>query len=144
MNTKIITAVIITAVIIAIGSFYGGMKYVGGQTASAANSRGQFQRQVQFGSGNGVVTRAAQTGGFVSGSILSKDPTSVTISLGSGGSKIVLLATSTQVVKTTAGSPGDLETGTEVTIIGSPNSDGSITAQSIQIRPAGMSGPKVR
>ena len=54
------------------------------------------------------------------------------------GTKIVLVDSSTQITKTVAGTAGDLSVGTSVTISGSANSDGSITAQNIQIRPAGM------
>ncbi|OIO07392.1 hypothetical protein CO115_00755 [Candidatus Falkowbacteria bacterium CG_4_9_14_3_um_filter_36_9] len=52
-----------------------------------------------------------------------------------GGSKIVFLSDSTSIGKTTDGTVADLEAGKQVTINGKDNSDGSVTAQSIQIRP---------
>ncbi len=135
MNKNKITAVLIIVIIVAIASFYGGTKYSGGKTAGMASPRGQFARN-GFGTTTGRGGGAG--GGFVSGSILSKDAASLTIGLQGGGSKIVLLATSTLVTKTTTGSTNDLTAGTEVTAIGSSNSDGSITAESVQIRPVGM------
>lgn len=131
MNTKIIGGVV-AAVVIAGGSFYGGMAYA----QSKAPARGQFanaQLNGQFGDTRGTRTG---TGGFTSGEILSKDASSMTIKMQDGSTKIVLVSTSTQVMKTAAGTLTDLSAGTSVVVTGSANSDGSVTAQSVQIRPA--------
>jgi hypothetical protein len=63
-----------------------------------------------------------------------------------GGSQIAVLAPSTQYRKAVDGSATDVTTGSMVTITGTQNSDGSITAQNVQIRTAsstqaGMPGP---
>src|SRR4029077_14482427 len=94
--------------------------------------------------------RGTGGGGFVAGTLVSKDATSVTIQLGgpnasstnagATGSKIVLYNGSTQIGKFDTGTSDDLKVGDMVTVQGSTNSDGSITAQMIQIRPAGMGG----
>src|SRR3972149_9570733 len=110
MNKNRIFAIVIIVIVAAVGSFYGGMKYVGGQTASVGNARGQFAQERQAFVGGANVTsgqnglRGINGNGFISGSILSKDATSVTVGLSTGGSKIVLLATSTQIMKTSVGS----------------------------------------
>jgi hypothetical protein len=76
-------------------------------------------------------------GGGAMGTILSMDSTSLTLSIKDGGSKIVLLTDATPVMKTSPGSRSDLKTGESVMVTGTTNQDGSISAQSISIRPAG-------
>jgi hypothetical protein len=131
MNTKIIGGVVV-AVAIAGGSFYGGMTYAQSKTPA----RGQFanaQLNGQLGSTRGTSTGM---GGLTSGEIISKDATSITIKMSDGSTKIALISTSTQIMKTAAGTLTDLSAGTSVVVTGSANSDGSVTAQSVQIRPA--------
>jgi hypothetical protein len=132
MNTKILGG-IVTALVIAGGSFYGGMAYA----KSTTPSRGQFTANGQFAGATGANRTGMRTGGFTAGQILSKDATSITIKMQDGSTKIILIGSSTQIMKTSTGSQDDLAAGTEVTVTGSANSDGSITAQSVQIRPAG-------
>lgn len=133
MNKKILGG-IVTALVVVGGSFYGGMAYA----KSTTPSRGQFTANGQFGAGVAGASRTGmRTGGFTAGQILLKDATSITIKMQDGSTKIVLIGSSTQIMKTAAGSQNDLATGTEVTVTGPTNSDGSITAQSVQIRPAG-------
>jgi len=139
---NVLIAVIITVIIVGAGSFFGGMKY-GQAKDTATRTQQSAARQGglaggQFGQRSGG-TAGARGGSFINGSILSKDDKSITIQLqGQGaGSKIVLLSGSTTIGKTTDGSLADLEVGKTVMVTGSANADGSVTAQSIQIRPAG-------
>lgn len=131
MNKKILG--IVVALVIAGGSFYGGMSYAKGKVSTAMRS-GNFTGQ--FGAGVAGANRTGRTGSFTAGQILSKDATSITIKMQDGSTKIVLVGPSTQIMKTTAGSQSDFAVGAEVTVSGSANSDGSMTAQSVQIRPA--------
>jgi hypothetical protein len=88
--------------------------------------------------------RQGSGAGFVSGEVISKDDTSVTVKDRSGGSKIIFLAESTEVTKSAEGAIGDLAVGTSVIANGKTNPDGSITATTVQIRPEGapqMGGP---
>ncbi len=135
-------AVAVVAVLVA----FGGGYYSGKMAGSPA--RGQFAGQAGQGRMGGVNGR--NMNGFAAGAILSKDANSITVQLGgqggsangsSTGTRIVLMGTSTQVGKFTAGSAADLTVGQEVLVSGTPNTDGSITATQIQIRPAGMQGP---
>ena len=136
MNKKIISYIII-ALIVAVGLFYGGVKYGQAHTTTNQFSRGSFS-----GGANGA-NRFNQGGrgglaggGFIAGQILSVDGKSITISLQGGGSKLIFLSASTTVVKAVSGSKSDLVAGENVTVAGGANSDGSLNAQSIQIRPA--------
>jgi hypothetical protein len=76
--------------------------------------------------------------GGTAGQVLSFSGGTMTIKMTDGSTKLVLVGSSTAILKTAQGSAADLSAGTEVVVGGTPNSDGSVTAQSIQIRPAGM------
>ncbi|MES2135069.1 MAG: hypothetical protein V4449_02425 [Patescibacteria group bacterium] len=132
MNKKIIVGIVV--VVLLAGSFYGGMVY----GKSSTPVRGQFGNGQFSGNPAGMGgMRAGMGGGLTAGEIISKDATSVTIKMQDGSTKIVLIGESTQVMKTSAGSADDLSVGTNVAVTGTTNSDGSITGQSVQIRPAG-------
>ena len=132
--------IIAVALIVGAGAFYGGMKYAGNKTAADRQ-----QRMQQFG-GNAGGARIRQSGGgqggFAAGEILSKDDKSVTVKLQDarlpdwqGGSKIIFYSNATEVSKFIKGAISDLEAGKNVSVNGTANPDGSITAQTIQLRP---------
>ena len=127
--------IIIVVVLAGAVSFYGGMKYAGSKNM-AQTSRGDFQN-FRAGATAGIGGRQGgrQMGGFMGGEIIAKDDKSVTIKLRDGGSKIVFFSGSTQVMKAVGGSIADLNVGSEITIMGDSNTDGSISAKSIQLRP---------
>ncbi len=127
MNTKIIIGGLVLVVI----AFYGGMKYSESKrVAIIANFRnGNFTP----GQGGG---RGLTGGGAISGEIISKDPNGITIKMRDGSSKIVILSSSTSVMKSVNGTLTDLEIGKEISGTGTANSDGSLTASMIQIRQA--------
>ncbi len=138
---KLITTVIAVAVVVGGGAFYGGMKYAQSQ-APQRNAQGfqnlspeERQQRIQQFSGSGGGNRGTG-GGFTSGEILSKDDKSITIKMRDGGSKIIFYSDTTEVGKFVNGASSDMEIGKTVSVNGKTNSDGSITAQSIQIRPA--------
>jgi hypothetical protein len=133
MNKNMIIVVVITAGLIG-AAFYGGMMY---QRSTVP------QRGAGFAAGTGRPGTAGRTSftmgaGAVAGSILSKDASSITVKMQDGSTKIVLTNASTSVLKTSTGSLADLSVGTNVTAVGTPNSDGSVTAVSVSIRPLGF------
>jgi len=148
MKNKMLVGFIIALVIVGGGSFYGGMVYGKSQAASQRNSA--FGQRQGFGAGlagglsgaSGLTrdeNRAA--GGFVNGAIIAQDDKSITVKSQSGGSKIIFLSDSTQITKSVDGSLADLAIDKNVTVTGSANSDGSLTAQYIQLRPDVPAGP---
>lgn len=140
----IATALAVTA---GAGGFFGGIKYAQNKTPAG---RGSFaaglqnlsseerqQRLAEFQAGGGMGGRergGMGGGGFTAGEILSRDDKSITVKLPDGGSKIIFFSESTSIGKSTAGTADDLTVGKQVTATGAANSDGTISAQNIQIR----------
>ncbi len=137
MNKKTISTIVLVAVVVGVLSFFGGMKYGQSTALASANPNGQGASQGRnFGAGGrgGGPGR----GGFTGGQIVSIDKNSMTISARDGSSKIIFFTTATPVMKMVAGTLADLLVGKDVAINGQANSDGSITADSIQLRTAPM------
>ena len=133
-NKKNLIVGIIVLVLVGGASFYGGMKYQQGQALSKENfsAGGTFNGQ-QRGTTTGANSRISN-GGMVSGEIISKDDASVNVKLKDGGSKIVFYSESTTYKKTTDGTKEDLVVGKQIMANGTSNSDGSITAKSVQLQ----------
>lgn len=127
MEKKHLITLVAVAVVFAAGGFFGGTKYA--QVHAKNNQPGIRQGNSMFGRRNG------QNSGFTGGQIISKDDKSVTIKTMDGGSRIVFFGSSTQIGKTVSGVISDLNSGDNIVVTGTANSDGSITAQNIQIRP---------
>lgn len=128
MNKKNITITIIIAVVIGTAGFFGGMKY--GQAKAQPAGRDKFAGQHKTRGGAG-----SARGDFTTGQILSKDNKSVTVQTANGNSRIVFYSGTTHVGKFISSSASDMATGQRITVTGTPNSDGSITAQNIEIMP---------
>jgi len=134
MKHKDIIIMVLVALIVGAGAFYGGMQYQKSQRGNFAfGTAGQGGRQfaMQFGSRNGGGP------GFrpVVGEIISSDATSITVKSPDGSSKIVLLSSKTTINKAATGTVSDLKKGEQVAAFGTQNADGSLTAQSVQLNP---------
>jgi hypothetical protein len=134
MKNKQILTTIIIALVVGAASFYGGMRY---QQMRRGNFAGQFAQGGNFRGANGTGLRGGNGGGFmpVTGEIISGDDKTMTVKLQDGSSKIVILSDSTNINKAEAGSKTDLTPGTKILVLGQTNSDGSVTAQSVQVNP---------
>jgi flagellar basal body-associated protein FliL len=132
---------IAVVLIVAAGAFYGGMKYNQSKNHLSNFTRQNFQnmtpeqrqQMLQGNIGGNAATRRTGSN-FVSGEIISKDNNSLTVKLPDGGSKIIFLSASTTISKMTQGSANEIEVGKQITVSGIQNSDGSYTANNIQIR----------
>jgi hypothetical protein len=122
--------VIILVIIFAAAGFYGGTVFQKSQTrAGFERSGGQFG--ARFGGGQGGPGGAGMMP--VRGQIVSSGDNTITVKMQDGSSKIVDLTSQTQINKTATGTTADLKSGTTVTAIGTSNSDGSVTAQTVLI-----------
>ena len=129
MNKNLII-VIVLLVIVGTGAFFGGIQYQKSQVPSFAGGQGGFrQRAAGQGQGGQVAFRP------IRGNILSIDANGMTVKLQDGSSKIVILSGTTTFMKEASAVKDDIKTGDTVMVTGTTNSDGSVTAQSVQINP---------
>jgi len=146
-NNYLMTVILV--VIFAGAGFYGGMKY---QQNKVQSFTGQFNNQ-QGGIRNnqqGNITGTMKNGGVnrggfkpVAGEIISSDDKSITVKLQDDSSKIVLIDSKTVINKAQTVTQTELKTGEKVSVFGSENVDGSVTAQNIQLNPIERMGGKV-
>jgi hypothetical protein len=104
----------------------------GGGQGGAGFARGGF-----VGGSAGRTGGAAGMGGAAgatTGTILSQDANSITVATQGGGSRIVLISASTTVMTESTSSVASLQKGQMVTVLGTMNGDGSVSARSIQAR----------
>lgn len=125
LTIGIILVLIFGAVCFYAGTMIAGSKRTGNNLPYTMGQNSQNQ------GGRGM--RGAN-GGFTGGQVLSKDANNITLKLRNGGSLNVLYSSSTQVQKSASTTAEDIVVGSEVTVSGSSNADGSLSAQSVQIR----------
>lgn len=124
-------AIIVGVICIIVGFVVGILvgKSSGNQAASQSGAR-QFVRN-------------SQNGSSVMGQVSAVTGNSLTIALPNGGSEIVFYSTSTPIMKSVEASSSALAAGQDVVVVGTANSDGSVTADSIQLRSASQgAGPQ--
>lgn len=125
---NLILAVVIALVLGGAG-FYGGTMY---QKAQSAKTRGNFANRAG-GTRLGQGTNGQNQARPISGDVIAQDDKSFTVKLVDGSTRIVLFSDSATISKSTAGAKADIATGEKVMVIGTVNSDKSITPQSISI-----------
>lgn len=134
---KTAAPLLVVAIFVGAISFFAGMKYQETkQPRFFGGMNGQMMQRGQTGrTGNG--SAGAMRNGFrpVSGEIISFDDKSITVKLQDGSSKIVIVAETTDINKADKASKDQLKPGETVVVFGQENSDGSITAQNIQLNP---------
>jgi len=156
-HQKCLIIAVAACVVVGAGAFAGGMAF-GRSSSSSANKNlaangAMFNRDggagTGFGGGQGFNRNGAggsrsdgrMFGGNVVGEILKMDTQSLTVKLQDGGSRLVFLSDKTTVTKTDPAAVTDLTQGATVRVMGSPNPDGSVSAQNIQIVPVGQMQP---
>jgi Cu/Ag efflux protein CusF len=138
MNKNIAILVAVVLIIVAVaGGFFGGVMYQKTQSPTfgsgmmGQNGSRQGAFAGRFGSQNG------QNANFrpVRGQVVGMDNSSMTVKMSDGSTKLVVLSSSTSYMQSTAAKLSDIKTGDTVNVVGTQNSDGSVTAQDIQINP---------
>lgn len=131
---KTITISVITGILTLTLGFFGGLTYQKSKTASQFMRGGNRQANgTTLQNGVGQRNGALRGNAPVSGKIISLDTTSLTVQIANGSNKIVVISNQTKVNKTQDASITDLKMGDDVMIIGTQNTNGSVTAQSISL-----------
>lgn len=133
--------VVVIGVLMVVAAFFGGMKYSQSQTVGQRGGGNYPSLQGPGRNGGGMNGNITKGSNVVAGEVLSMDDKSVTLKLPAGGSKIVLLSDKTLVTKSVEGSKADIKQGITLMVNGITNTDGSVTADNIQIRPASVAQP---
>jgi hypothetical protein len=118
-----------------------GLGYFGGRAFAAAGpARGAaFAGRAGFAASSTAFARGGNQafGAALSGTIAAADAGSITLDTRDGSSHVILLTPDTAISKSAAGSLADLSPGSAVSVMGTTNSDGSVSATSIELLPAG-------
>lgn len=139
MQKTLIVSIIVALVVGAV-AFYGGIQYQKRtQAVSLGNlSNGRNMAQRRNGNTLGPGARIAR------GEIINAGDNNLTVKLPDGSSRLVVLSSNTSVSEEATADKSVLQTGKQVTIFGTPNNDGSITAQMVLLGnlvfPAGRGG----
>ncbi len=129
-KTHIIWAVI-AAIALAGGVVWG--RSMVGSVAGRAASNGAF-------AGRSFTGRMGAGGGFVLGQVASVGSSTLTLQLANGNSEVVFYSTSTAITEPQTVPASRIAECANVTIIGTPNADGSMTASAIQVGGGGFRG----
>lgn len=132
MKNNTLLIVIITLIVGVGGGFLGGMKYQESKRPTFDNRFGARQGGISTRMGNRQTV----------GEIIKQDEKSITVKMQDESTRIVILSTTTTINKATEGSLTDLKVGEKVAVFGTENTDGSVTAQNIQLNPV-FRGPTV-
>lgn len=140
MKNNLMIIAIFALIIGGVVGFFAGIQYQKSQRSQAFQLNGQARQ-----AGGNENFRAGQgaRNGFapVTGEIIDSDDKSITVKLEDGSSKIVLLSKETSISKSDSVSISELKKGERVAAFGTQNSDGSITAQNIQLNPMSRISP---
>lgn len=148
-------AIVALAVLVGVlGGFYGGYKVGQNNVAAAASSGNNSNNAARRSTSGGFVpgrsgnanaavcpspgaTPSAGAQALARGTVTNLTATSMTVT-NAQCSVTITFAPSTPVQKQVAGSVSDLANNQTVTVTGTRNADGSVTAAAIQITPAGQ------
>jgi hypothetical protein len=129
-NKKYLISTAVIALIIGAGIGYAGAGMFASPVASKSTRSGFA------GNATGMMRGGTNGGGFLSGTVAAKDSGSITLNTKDGSSHVVLINPATTVSKSATGTENDVVVGGTIIVSGTTNSDGSVSASLIQIRPS--------
>jgi len=128
-NAMVVTVILV--IIATAAGFFSGMKY-----ADYQRMQGRTNGNRQFpGMPGGQTQERNGVNRPVMGEVISKDDASMTVKTQDGGSTIVMFSSTTTYSKSTEGAVSDVVVGVQVAVVGTVNSDKTVTAQSVQLNP---------
>jgi hypothetical protein len=139
----------LTLAVVALLGAAGGARLRGAETGTPARAGGDNPAaaagagapgQGGFGGRGGGQGGAGGAGGGVSGTVQSVNGDHITLAAANGQTVTVTLGAGTTITKTATGAPADIAAGQTLTVRGTTAADGTTTAASIAIVPAGA-GP---
>lgn len=131
MKSQNIFVALILIILVGAAAFFGGMKYQESKQTFSRQFNGAGSRMM-LRNGNGQFFRNSRA---VTGEILSVDDKGMTVKLPDESSRIVLFSKKMSINKAQQATISDLKTGETVAVFGTDNSDGSVSAQNIQLNP---------
>lgn len=134
MKKNYIVIGLILVVILAV-SFMSGIKFQQSKNTTSFQDGGTSNRLFQGGQRQGG--QVTQRQGFRSnvGEILSIDEETITIKMNDGSTKLILTPKNVTISKYENVDKTELKVGERIAVMGSENSDGSVTASNVQINP---------
>lgn len=106
------------------------------QFSQIRNGNTMGQRFVPNGGQPSGQNRGMMFGGATEGEVISMDDKAITVKLSDGSTKIVLFSDSTAYSNVETSKKTDLKQGLKVSVFGKTNTDGSLTADRIQLNSA--------
>ena len=129
--------------VVAFGAGFGVANAIAPKTPAVTGFNGQGFNGQGFGpNASGRPRGGAGFGGGATGTVGSVSADQMTITTASGAQRIVLLTPTTRVTEVTSATKAitDIASGSTVTIVGTSNPDGSVTATSVIIGDANIFG----
>jgi hypothetical protein len=134
LNKNTLPSILISLVLGLGAGYYIGTHHTTMQAGLARGGTGQGGADRR-----GGFARGGPNGDMINGDVVSLSDNILTVKGRDGGSRVILFTGSTKVSKSVAGEKADVKEGASVLILGKQNSDGSVTADTVQIRPTGSS-----
>lgn len=121
-------------------AFFAGVKYQESQRFSGMMGQfGQLRDRAEGSRATGSRIMFGTNGNSgmrqTVGEIVNIDSESITVKMSDGSTRIVLLTKATTITEAAEVSQDQLVKGAKIAVFGSENSDGSVTAQTVQLNP---------